>query len=517
MESVMLKYSLNLLLLASLVLYIMPAEAMQINDELPLDRSDSAAKQDKTSPSTGTSGATSGPVPTPAPPPPTAVVNSSLAAPQDRPHRQIDAEKQKDSTNSIILAMAKQREHMEGNNKTESPAHPKGEGELLDDALVDNLIYHSPQEIRNLIAILQAAHNSSKDGKTMQEIDPCDIPKKLLFVGKPGTGKSALAKAIAQKCGIKWLFYPSSLLANEYQNSGDNTIKRIFEEAAQLKKPCVIIIDELQNLVRRHKNSKDSDASMLMTLWLMLDRYKNSQILFIGTFNYLDDKLPEQIQDRFNENIIEIPLPDLLQRIQILQFYIQQRQKIKFSATFYKEKSRTGPAITTLARATDGFSPRSLEALLAKAVRTAFCRHQNMISKEKTPAQAEVTQKDCLDAMRTIKTASEKVLERHGFLKRFMIIGRKTVTFLSTILPFLWLAWTINQQRRSDALHATNRAREDALLAANKKQEREWEDIFEQLKEIIKPNLPIISYIINSLAQSMAQSNSSTNDQPPSR
>lgn len=467
----MFKYFFNVLLIASLVFYAVPAEAMHAtqrriaiapmptkdNDMTGAGAGGSYGNPEKADPKlpTGENGsttqgaATSGPAPTITRTMPDSHV-AGAAAPAS-PHLPLETRLQ------AAVEIFNNQKIVAADSKSTNIRFPSGKVDKLDAALRNSLINHCPKEIDQIIKLLQA--NSAN-------IDEMDLPRRLLFVGKPGTGKSKLAQAIAEHCGMDFLFYPSSLIANEFHTSGDQNIERIFEEAAALNKPCIVTIDELQSLIRKYRNTKDYDSSMLITLWSMLDKYKKNKILFIGTFNHLDHELPEQIQDRFSENIMEIPLPNAKQRKDILEFYILKRQRVKFSKEFYINSDRLRPSASTLdrlARETDGFSPRSLESVITRAVRTAFSRDTD---------NQDITLQDFLDAIRDIKAAPKKVKKQKTWWEWSKIKGLQAASGLFTISPhLLWLGWAIWQNRaqttRENELLTNQQNREDEIRKTN--------------------------------------------------
>ncbi|HEY4876490.1 MAG TPA: AAA family ATPase, partial [Puia sp.] len=143
---------------------------------------------------------------------------------------------------------------------------------------IDQVIKSAPQEVQDFVKLLESKDSLSDEHSA----------RKLLLVGQPGTGKTTLAKVIAAKCKMPYLIAKATLISTEYQNSGDQNLKRIFEKARSLNQPCIVIIDELQALMQKHTNSKDSGSTMLTSLWTLLDDYAQSPILFIGTLNYTE-------------------------------------------------------------------------------------------------------------------------------------------------------------------------------------------------------------------------------------
>lgn len=182
-------------------------------------------------------------------------------------------------------------------------------------------------------------------------------PDKLLLVGPPGVGKSDMAKAIAQAIGRPFTFIRSSLLANEYQNSGAQNLKRTILEVQESKVPYVIILDEIQCLIDKKKNDQRADQDTAVAFWQIIDECSaDKNILFICTTNSLEN-MPEALQSRFTNSIVEVCLPDAAQRKKILSFYLQEHADIGL--------------ITLIANKIQGYSTREIKELAHEMIALA--------------------------------------------------------------------------------------------------------------------------------------------------
>lgn len=201
------------------------------------------------------------------------------------------------------------------------------------------------------------------------------LPKRLLLVGKPGTGKTTLAKAIAIKCGYDYYLVEAPFLLNEYKNSGPQNLLREIYPLLQSGRKVVVILDELTELTDRYKKENDSDATVAAALWILLDscaQYDN--VFFIGTSNKEKKDLPAQLQSRFDEDIITIYMPNDVARNRMFQYFLKH-ERHKIDAAFLRY----------LVKKTDGRSAREIEKLVCKAIQFANVR---------TPRRYTVTCKD---------------------------------------------------------------------------------------------------------------------------
>lgn len=248
--------------------------------------------------------------------------------------------------------------------------------EDIDDQLIDHLLSTCPK-LAQLVVRLQ---NPLKYGKY--------LPKKLLLVGPPGVGKSTIAKGIAKRIGRKYKFLRASLLVNEYKNSGPQNLAREIMPLIEEREPYVVILDEIHALTENYKKENNADSGTAEALWSILDEcIKYPHILFIGTTNDVTT-LPEPLKTRFTDALIEIPLPNQNQRINIIKYYIRNCF-YSFDVSYF----------TTLAKKTKGYSGRIIEQIVNEALLYALDRNDPVV----------VTKKDFERALRSVK-------QNHGWL-----------------------------------------------------------------------------------------------------
>jgi len=185
------------------------------------------------------------------------------------------------------------------------------------------------------------------------------IPRGILMVGSPGTGKTLLAKAIAGEAKVPFFTISGSDFVEMFVGVGASRVRDMFEQAKK-QSPCIIFIDEI-DAVGRHRGAglgggHDEREQTLNQLLVEMDGFEgNEGVIVIAATNRPDVLDPALLRPgRFDRQVV-VPLPDVRGRAQILKVHMR-----KVPAAENVEEM-------VIARGTPGFSGADLANLVNEA------------------------------------------------------------------------------------------------------------------------------------------------------
>jgi cell division protease FtsH len=200
------------------------------------------------------------------------------------------------------------------------------------------------------------------------------IPKGVLMVGSPGTGKTLLAKAIAGEAKVPFFTISGSDFVEMFVGVGASRVRDMFDQAKK-HAPCIIFIDEI-DAVGRHRGAglgggHDEREQTLNQLLVEMDGFEgNEGVIVIAATNRPDVLDPALLRPgRFDRQVV-VPLPDVRGREQILKVHLR-----KVAAS-----DDVKPSI--IARGTPGFSGADLANLVNEAALFAARANKAMVSME---------------------------------------------------------------------------------------------------------------------------------------
>lgn len=226
----------------------------------------------------------------------------------------------------------------------------------------------SEDQIKTTFADVAGADEAKEDVQEIVEFlrDPSKfqrlggrMPKGVLMVGSPGTGKTLLAKAIAGEANVPFFSISGSDFVEMFVGVGASRVRDMFEQA-QRRSPCIIFIDEI-DAVGRHRGAglgggHDEREQTLNQLLVEMDGFEtNEGVIVIAATNRPDVLDPALLRPgRFDRQVV-VPLPDIRGREQILKVHMN---KVPLSKAV-----KAG----IIARGTPGFSGADLANLVNEA------------------------------------------------------------------------------------------------------------------------------------------------------
>lgn len=200
------------------------------------------------------------------------------------------------------------------------------------------------------------------------------IPKGVLLVGTPGTGKTLLAKAIAGEAGVPFFSISGSDFVEMFVGVGASRVRDLFVQAKK-NAPCIIFIDEI-DAVGRHRGAgvgggHDEREQTLNQLLVEMDGFETSEaVIVIAATNRPDVLDPALLRPgRFDRQVV-VPVPDVRGREQILAVHAK---KIALAEDLDLAK---------IAKGTPGFSGADLENLVNEAALLAAKEGKEKVSIE---------------------------------------------------------------------------------------------------------------------------------------
>lgn len=197
------------------------------------------------------------------------------------------------------------------------------------------------------------------------------IPRGILLVGSPGTGKTLLAKAIAGEAGVPFFSISGSDFVEMFVGVGASRVRDMFETAKK-NAPCIIFIDEIDAVGRQRGaglgGGNDEREQTLNQMLVEMDGFETgTNVIVVAATNRPDVLDPALMRPgRFDRQVV-VPLPDIRGREQILAVHMK---KIPLGADVQTD---------VLARGTPGFSGADLANLVNEAALFAARRNGRVV------------------------------------------------------------------------------------------------------------------------------------------
>ena len=200
------------------------------------------------------------------------------------------------------------------------------------------------------------------------------IPRGVLMVGSPGTGKTLLAKAIAGEAGVPFFSISGSDFVEMFVGVGASRVRDMFEQAKK-QSPCIIFIDEIDAVGRQRGaglgGGHDEREQTLNQLLVEMDGFEGSEgVIVIAATNRPDVLDPALLRPgRFDRQVV-VPLPDVRGREQILKVHMKN----------VPVHDNVKPSV--IARGCPGFSGADLANLVNEAALFAARANKKLVVQE---------------------------------------------------------------------------------------------------------------------------------------
>ena len=199
------------------------------------------------------------------------------------------------------------------------------------------------------------------------------IPKGVLLYGKPGTGKTLIAKAIAGEADVPFISMSGSEFIEMFAGLGASRVRKLFEKARKLS-PCIVFIDEIDAIGSRRTSNSGAETENNQTLNQLLvemDGFSSEETIIVLAATNRPEMLDKALlrPGRFDRRIT-VPAPDLKGRLAILKIHSKDK---KISDTVNLE---------SIAEDTAGFTGAELANILNEAAIIATKRKHEEIEND---------------------------------------------------------------------------------------------------------------------------------------
>ena len=205
-------------------------------------------------------------------------------------------------------------------------------------------------ELKEIVEFLKEPEKFTKMGAR--------IPKGVLLYGKPGTGKTLIAKAIAGEADVPFISMSGSEFIEMFAGLGASRVRKLFDKARKLA-PCIVFIDEIDAIGSRRTSNSGAESENNQTLNQLLvemDGFVSEETIIVLAATNRPEMLDKALlrPGRFDRQIT-IPTPDLKGRLEILKIHSKDK------------RISEDVNLESIAEDTAGFTGAELENILNEA------------------------------------------------------------------------------------------------------------------------------------------------------
>jgi SpoVK/Ycf46/Vps4 family AAA+-type ATPase len=229
-----------------------------------------------------------------------------------------------------------------------------------DDARWDSLVV-SEQTMAKLKQLSTALRNM--EARLKQGIEP---PRGAILFGPPGTGKTQIAKTLANESGVNFFSKKPSDLKSSYQAGSGKNLRMAFDEA-RTKAPCILFLDEFESIATARGQSAMNDEMVTELLVQMEGAKKSGKPVFVLAATNRLEQIDEAVLSRFTDQI-EVPNPTQPQRERLFTVFLSKYPNVDFDRVAMAAE---------LAGRTGDIGGRDIRQLVVRASQEAAARAEH--------------------------------------------------------------------------------------------------------------------------------------------
>lgn len=263
----------------------------------------------------------------------------------------------------------------------------------------------------NLTEIVDYLHNPKK----YSEIG-ASMPKGILLVGPPGTGKTMLAKAVAGEANVPFFSMSGSEFVEMFVGMGASKVRDLFKQAKE-KAPCIVFIDEIDAIGKKrdgHIGGNDEREQTLNQLLTEMDGFEgNTGVIILAATNRPESLDPALTRPGRFDRRVPVELPDLKGREEILKVHAK--------------KIKTEPSIdySQVAKMASGASGAELANIVNEAALRAVRSGRTLVSQADLEESIEVVIAG-YEKKNAILTDKEKMIVAYHEIGHALVAAKQT-------------------------------------------------------------------------------------------
>ncbi len=267
---------------------------------------------------------------------------------------------------AVLMAIMRRSTQSQGNAMNFGKSRARFQMEAKTGVMFDDVagIEEAKEELQEVVTFLKKPERFNAIG--------AKIPRGVLLIGPPGTGKTMLAKAIAGEAGVPFFSISGSEFVEMFVGVGASRVRDLFRKAKE-NSPCIVFIDEIDAVGRQRGagigGGNDEREQTLNQLLTEMDGFEgNSGVIIIAATNRPDVLDTALLRPGRFDRQVTVDLPSYKGRLGILQVHARNK------------KLDPEVALDTIARRTPGFSGADLANLLNEAAILTARRRKDTIS-----------------------------------------------------------------------------------------------------------------------------------------